>query len=122
MDHKLNKYLIKIVNDYAFIDRENLIKNVITHKKATLWDIEEYTIDDLIVKSIQTGHKGFWIRTDFINTIESLDKKCNEFITIEFSVKGDKKLYCFKNDFRHLDFIHVYELDITIKQEMFIKY
>lgn len=88
---KLNKYLIKIINDYNDRSIEvitNILKNNIGQKMSDL--ILKYDLLDLILKCVQLGYKGFYIFGDFnlFNYLKNNENFKNGLLKMAMSFEG----------------------------------
>ena len=113
----LNKYLINIIDQYNFIDIKNLTKdipknmNIIYNTSFILNDL--LTIEDIIVKCIHRGFKGFTVGKEYDFLIDEIDKKMSKNI-IKIKHSGHKYLYSFIEDNRDMWFIDILKLENVI--------
>lgn len=110
--YKLNKYLIKIINEYAIPDIDDLIKETPKYRNTQLWHFnQELTIEDVLIKCIQMGFRGFFIASGQELFIDEIEKKINENIDKYFYEKQTSYQYSFKKDKRDLYFIDILKLE-----------
>lgn len=104
LETKLNKYLIKIINEYS--DIEKLITTYFKTRVKVIKRLKsEMTTEDVIIKSIQWGYKGFYIDYFDDNLIfsDKIDKYCGP----------HDNYYSFINDKRTgLSFININNLNV----------
>lgn len=111
---KLNKYLIRIIDSYNTINVDELISYIPkTQIKNILILRENYTITDLIIKSINCGYKGFWIDQIDQCSCEAFESQLLKNYISKF-VKGNINCYSFEKDKRIItpNYIAINELDI----------
>ena len=111
---KLNKYMINIINEYSILNISKLIENMPKTRESNCIDLNHvFTIEDVIVRAINKGYKGFYIPCLLVYLRENITKLLNENIKVEISGNGNI-LYSFKNDNRDLFFINIYEMENII--------
>jgi len=116
LSHKLNKYLINIIDQYNIVDLK--ILTTVNIKKCgpglVLRLNLSFTIEDVIIKSIQRGYKGFFICKIYNFLIKEFDKKIatlgNKNISKKDKPKQNLIFYCFKNDKRDITYLDIMKM------------
>lgn len=119
----LNKYLIQIINNYIIVDIDKLITTKLNKKtifRSFLRCI--YTIEDLIIKCIHYGYRGFYINSStnkdneiLVNYINSLSNE-----NIEIRNQNHQIFYSFLKDQRKLTYLDIFKLDIFKHEKLTI--
>ena len=110
---KLNKYLINIIDQYNFIDIKNLIKDV-SDKDMTPHLNKNLTIEDIIIKSIQLGYKGFLVSDLFETICEELDNLLINSKLIDKEINSNHYFYYFEGDKRNMFCIDIMRLENVV--------
>ena len=109
---KLNKYLINIIDQYSFLNIDNIIEKNYRTREYTYYIINnEITIEDIVIKANHRGYRGFFISLEYEFLKENIEKIMNDNIKKIFHLVNKQYLYCFKNDKRDLFFIDIIKLD-----------
>lgn len=116
LTHKLNKYLINIIDQYNYIDFEKLITYQPKEYEATNFILnKDLTIEDIIIKSIQRGYGGFYICKNYTFLVDPINKMLNKNINKIDVFKSHTYQYTFKNDKRnHLSIIDILKLENVV--------
>lgn len=110
---KLNKYLVQIIHDYNYINIDKIIEKSPKIKTRCEFLLKEYyTINDIIIKSIQNGYKGFYI-SQHEPFSDYFEKQISE--NILKTIYSNHNCYSFKQDkrvMRNGKFISLFELNV----------
>ena len=119
----LNKYLIRIIREYNEIDIDKLVSKI---PKEKIWcdNIlkEDYTIEDLIIKSIINGFQGFYVHVKS-ELAQHYIKQCDLNINTTKFERESKIGFYFTKDERNLKirYVDILALDIFNREIMIEK-
>lgn len=107
---KLNKYLVEIIREYAFIDLDKLHKNDPKYRHITKYLLNpDITIEDIIAKCYNLGYMGFSILCGYEFHIRNIDHIINSSISTDQI--NSRKIYNLKKDKRDLYFIDMFDIE-----------
>lgn len=117
LSHKLNKYLINIIDQYYCININKLVNEKLNVRYMSNFSLNQnLTIEDIIVKCFHKGYKGFTIYHVYERLFKyRIDPLLND--SIKKTINSNFNSYSFKNDFRDLFFTDIMALDdVLIKR------
>lgn len=116
---KLNKYLIKIINEYTIPNINELIKETPKEFEDFSYVINPHlTIDDMLIKCLHKGYQGFFISKSDDCIIIEIDGLLTE--DIEKIDDDYICLYKYKQDQRIMHYIDIKRLENVISESHFI--
>lgn len=124
LTQKLNKYLINIINQYNFFDIKKLPKEIPKEKLYTSFELNpDFTIKDILVKSIHRGYCGIFISKFYDFLIDEIDKIIDSNIHRSYNETQQVIFYSFLDDERNISYIDIFKLEnVILKIDKIIKY
>jgi|SRR5271163_3610931 len=108
--NKLNKYLIQIIDKYAFPNFDKLISKIPKTRERIEYHLNpELTIEDIIIKCYHKGYQGFYINKEFEKLEIDFNLICNN--SIKKNKNGNKITYHLFRDKRDLYVIDIFDLE-----------
>lgn len=104
---KLNKYLIKIIDQYNTIDLDELLLNFPKVRSEIHLTPDDYSIDDLIIKSFILGFKGFYVNKNNIEYTRYLNSFISDRVEMIEHKKNNLNLYSYKKDKREIPYVDI---------------
>jgi len=114
LTRKLNKYLINIIDQYNTINIYDLTKEIPKFRYNSIFRLDKnFTTDDVLIKSIHRGYKGFYINKYYEVLIRDIDKTLNE--NINKTTRDIDIFYYYGNDYRNYSmYIDILKIDNVV--------